>query len=285
MSHSRERPSTSTSAESGAASRRRSGGARLVREAELCASWAETARSPAAGLEDLRGARPGAPTSLGGFASSASRARRAAPCGWRCRTRPSRGLVLLELHLRRREERVALAPCVLGEVVGELGEERALVVGELLAVAGRGKGRTRSGRRRARSRSSCGRPSPSRASAPARPAARASERRVRRPPRRGIRSGSRCSAGRSLGGIVPRRVSNALPEQRYGESAAASQIQSTSGKALTAPSGAIRAAVRNADPHAAIPQSPPARRTARSPLRRRGRRPRSRSPGFVPGSS
>jgi len=42
--------------------------------------------------------------------------------------------VSVELHLRRRQEGVVLAPCVLGEVVGQLGAQLAL--GELLRLGG-----------------------------------------------------------------------------------------------------------------------------------------------------
>ncbi len=46
-------------------------------------------------------------------------------------------LVLLHEHLGGGEERIALAPRVLGEVVGELRQERGLIRGELLAVVRR----------------------------------------------------------------------------------------------------------------------------------------------------
>ena len=110
-----------------------------------------------------------------------------------------------EPHAGRRQQGVRLASRVLGQVLLELADQRALVRGELLPVgARRGRSCTRSARRRARPRPSDARPSPWRACGRARPAGRAFGRRGRRRPRRGPRSCSRWCAERSWPEWPPR---------------------------------------------------------------------------------
>ena len=84
------------------------------------------------------GAGGGGPASTGGGATGPRRELR--------RLDESRGdpelahreiLVLFEEDARRREQRVALAPSVLGEVVAQLDEQRRLIPAELLAITRR----------------------------------------------------------------------------------------------------------------------------------------------------
>ena len=104
--------------------------------------------------------------------------------------------------LRGAEEDVRLALGVLAEVVLELAQERFLVARELLAVVGREvDGVLVRARRRARPRPCGGRPSPSRACAPARPAGRWYGTRGRRRPRKAPRSSARCFEARSRAGV------------------------------------------------------------------------------------
>ena len=201
-----------------------------------------------------RRARPAAPRR-----AARRRARPAAPCASRSRTRPRQIVVLLDEHAGRREQRVALAAGVLGEVVAELGRRASpRSVSNCSRSLGRGTPCTRSGRRRARWTRSCGRPSPSRAYGRARRAGRGSETPARRRPRRGTRCGARCCGGRSSGrrALCPFATLTTRLDRGYASRAAAAGTPSASGSTA----------------------APPASRGARRALRRGSRRPRRRRP-------